>query len=167
MASLYELTSEYEDFFRRFEEGEIPEEAFADTLESIEGEISTKIDNIGCYAKDLRGRAALIDAEIKTLEMRRKLLEKKADRLLEYAKTALARMNVNAFETARNTMRLTVSHPTEIADRDAFVEWAREHADDLLIFKPSPSLTAIAEAIKDGRDIPYCKIGDKINITCK
>ena len=110
MASLYELTSEYEEFFKKFEEGEIPEDAFSDTLEGIEGEISAKVDNIGCYVKDLRGRAAMIEEEVKQLEMRRKILEKKAERLLDYAKAALARLVVTKMETARNTLRLSVSH---------------------------------------------------------
>lgn len=167
MASLYDLTSAYEEFFARYEAGEIPDEAFDDTLEALEGELNEKIDNIGSYAKDLRGRAAMIEAEITILEQRRKLLEKKAERILDYAKAALTRLGVTKYESARNVMRISTSHPTEIEDRAAFVEWAREHADDLLKFTPSPSLTAIAEAIKDGRDIPYCKIGEKINITCK
>ena len=46
--TLYELMNGYKDFLMAVENGDIPEEAIADTLESIEASIDDKIDNTAC-----------------------------------------------------------------------------------------------------------------------
>ena len=50
---LYEIANDYLALLQAIDEGEIPEEAIADTLEAIEGEIEFKADNLACVLKTL------------------------------------------------------------------------------------------------------------------
>ena len=43
------LKNDYLALMRAIDDDEIPEEAIADTLEAIKGEIEIKADNIACY----------------------------------------------------------------------------------------------------------------------
>lgn len=168
MARLYELAQNYTAFFDAWENGDIPEEAVTDTLEAMEGEIDEKCDNTACYIKDLIAQAANIKEEIKTLTARAKALENRAERLKDYMVYAMDRIGASKIETARNVIKVSVSHPTVIRDEAAFLKWAQENGSDLLSFKqPTPDKTAIKDAIAEGREVPFCYIDDKKNICIK
>lgn len=48
---LYEISQEYVQFLRMVEDEQIPQDAIADTLDSIKGEFEVKADNIACVVK--------------------------------------------------------------------------------------------------------------------
>jgi hypothetical protein len=50
---LYELANDYLALMQAIDNGEIPEEAIADTLESITAGIEEKADNIACLLKNI------------------------------------------------------------------------------------------------------------------
>ena len=49
--TLYEIATDYKNFIEAVENGEIPEEAITDTLESIQSLLEDKADNIAVAQK--------------------------------------------------------------------------------------------------------------------
>lgn len=133
------------------ETGEIEDEKRYDELQM---ERTQKVENIGCYYKNLVAEAKAMKEEEANLAQRRKAVENKAERiknLLAYA------LRGEKFESPR--LRCSYRKSKSIEVDASFVEWAQEHADDLLTYKePVPNRTAIKEALSDGREIEHAEI---------
>lgn len=163
---LYEIAQEYLSFMEAIENEEIPEEAIADTLEAIEGEIEIKADNIACILKSLEAEATALKAEETKLAERRKAKERTHDRLKQYLSDTLQTIGLYKMESARNKISFRKSEAVEVAD--GFIEWAQEHRDDLLTYaQPKANLTAIKKLLKDGEEIAGAQLITKQNIQIK
>lgn len=133
------------------ETGEIEDEKRYDELCM---ERTQKVENIGCFYKNLVAEAKAMREEEANLAQRRKAVENKAERiksLLVYA------LKGDKFESPK--VRCSYRKAKSVQVDDSFIEWAQEHADDLLTFKePTPNKTAIKEALADGREIEHAEI---------
>lgn len=133
------------------ETGEIDDEKRYDELQM---ERTQKIENIGCYYKNLVAEAKAMREEESNLAQRRKAVEGKAERiksLLAYA------LKGEKFESPK--VRCGYRKAKSVQVDDDFVAWAQEHADDLLTYKePAPNRKAIKAAIDDGREIEHAEI---------
>ena len=133
------------------ETGEIDDEKRYDELQM---ERTQKIENIGCYYKNLVAEAKAMKEEEANLAQRRKAVEGKAERiknLLVYA------LKGEKFESPK--VRCGYRKAKSVQVDDSFVAWAREHADYLLTYKePSPNRKAIKAALEDGRAIEHAEI---------
>lgn len=164
---LYELTAELSEFLERIDEGDIPEEAIADTLESITMDIEDKADNIACLLKSLDADITAIEAEAKKLTERAKAKAKAYDRVKEYLAENLQRANLPKVETIRNVISFRKSDSVEV-NEETFLGWAQINRDDLLTYTPpKPNKTAIKKAIKEGAKIPGAQIVVKQNLQIK
>lgn len=166
MSKLYELTAEYKRFLELIENGEIPEEAITDTLEALDSEVDSKIDNIACIIKQLLGEAEIIKNEIDALTERRKRKIKKAESLANYLSLTMKSLGKLKFESGRNQICFKPSKGVRITDDKAFLNWARENAPNAIITKESASLSVIAELIKT-TNVPYAVIEERSNIQIK
>ena len=133
------------------ETGEITDEQAYDNLQMAR---DAKIENIGCFYKNLMAEAKAMKEEEANLAQRRKAVENKAERiknLLVYA------LKGERFESPK--VRCSYRKATSVHVDDDFVSWAQEHADDLLAFKePTPDKTAIKAALADGREVEHAEI---------
>lgn len=133
------------------ETGEIEDEKRFDELQM---ERTQKIENTGCFYKNLMAEAKAMKEEEANLAQRRKAVENKAERiknLLVYA------LNGEKFESPK--VRCSYRKAKSVQVDDGFVAWAEEHADDLLTFKePTPNRAAIKTALEDGREIEHAEI---------
>ena len=142
------------------ETGEIEDEKRFDELQM---ERTQKVENIGCFYKNLVAEAKAMKEEEANLAQRRKAVENKAERiksLLVYA------LRGEKFESPR--LRCSYRKAKSVQLDDSFVAWAQEHADDLLTYKePVPNRTAIKEALEDGREIEHAEIVTNESIQVK
>ena len=133
------------------ETGEIDDEKRYDELQM---ERTKKVENIGCYYKNLVAEAKAMREEEANLAQRRKAVEGKAERiknLLAYA------LKGEKFESPK--VRCSYRKEKSVQVDDSFVDWARCHAADLLTFKePVPNRTAIKAALADGLEIEHAEI---------
>jgi hypothetical protein len=133
------------------ETGEIEDEKRYDELQM---ERTQKVENIGCYYKNLVAEAKAMKEEEANIAQRRKAVENKAERikaLLVYA------LKGERFESPK--VRCSYRKAKSIQVDAEFIEWAQEHADDLLTFKePTPNMTAIKAALEDGREVEHAEI---------
>lgn len=135
-------------------------QAWFDTLEGIETEFDISVEATALYIKELIALANAIDIEIRKLELRKEAYKNRAERLKKYLLASMQNMNRKKVETAR--VVVTTRNNAEsvaITEESLFKEWAMEHDDSLLSYqKPKISKTAVKNAIKDGRDIPYAQL---------
>ena len=158
--TLYELMTDYENFLSAVDNGDIPAEAIADTLEAIEATIDEKIDNTACLLKVLEAEEAAIKAEEDRLAERRKVKANTRERIKTYLSDMLVAMGKTEFESARNkiTFRKTPGKVV-LADEKAFIEWAIENDDSLVTYgKPTVNKTAIKLALESGKEINGAEI---------
>lgn len=164
---LYEIANDYVALMQAIENDELPEEAVADTLEAISGELETKADNIACLLKNLDAECVAIKAEEARLAERRKAKENMHDRIKQYLSEVLQRTGIDKVETARNIITFRKSESVELDD-DTFFEWAVNNRSDLLTYSaPKPNKTEIKKALKAGTEIVGAQIVSKQNIQVK
>ena len=168
MASLYTLTAQMDSFLEAVDNGDIPEEAIADTLEAIEGEITAKIDDIASAIKNITALCDALKAEENALKERRQKKERECERIKEYLAQALKTRGIEKHESARCRVSFRTSNGIKVSDTQAFLTWARKYAPELINTKvtESPALTVISDALTR-MDIPYCEKETRKNIQIK
>lgn len=168
MPSLYTLTEQMQQFIEMVDNGEIPEEAIADTLEALEGEITAKIDDIAVAVKNMQAFCAALKAEEDTLKKRRQKKERELERLTQYLTYALNTHGMDKHESARCKVSFRTSTGVRVSDTAAFLEWAKKNAPELINTKvtEAPALTTIAEAL-ERMDVPFCEIETRKNVQIK
>lgn len=171
-------------FLAAVDAGEIPEEAFADTLEGLEGLLADKLDDCACAYKGLIAEAKEIKAEEAALAARRKVKENEAARLASYIDHCLKDsagegVKPEKFETARNALFYRTSEAVDVPDVESVVKWIRSHdgvevggvtvkQNELLNFKlPDLSKTALKAALKAGLVIPGATVKKSFNLQIK
>ena len=87
--SLYQMTTDYRQLLEAIENGEIPEECIADTLEAVKGEIEIKADNIACMLKNLLAEEEAMNVEIVKLRARKEAKHRQYESLREYLSNTL------------------------------------------------------------------------------
>ena len=142
------------------ETGEINDEAMLQTLEQLKIDREHKIENIGCYVKNLEADAKAIKEESKNLAARAKAAENKAEHLRQYMQFCLG-------EEKFQTPRLSVSfRHTKKVEVDA--DMLDDIPDQYLRFKdPEPDKKAIGDALKAGEVIPGCELVESVSMIIK
>ena len=109
--SLYRMTSDYESAFLELVDMDIPDDAIANTLEAIEGELSTKIANVGAFIKNLEAEAEKIKAAEQQIAARRKTYESKVSRMKEYLRENMERSGIKKVAAVDGTFSITLIAP--------------------------------------------------------
>ena len=166
---LYEIAEEYQNFLDAVEAGEIPEEALADTLESISSLLEDKADNIACLIKNMTAEAAAIKAEEDKLAERRKTKERRIEGLKKYLSFALQQSGKTKIETARNNISFRKTPPKLIVeDEAAFKIWASTEKPEFLTFKdPDINKNAVKSAIAAGVEIRGAHLESGVSMTIR
>lgn len=100
MASLYELTEQYEGIRMMLYDGDVEEQVILDTLESIDAEIEEKADNYAKIIQDMRSSIERIRAEEERLRARRKRLEARVELLMNRLEENMRFIGKTKFKTA-------------------------------------------------------------------
>ena len=154
--SLYHMTENYRQALAELTDADLPEEVVADTLEALEGELIQKGQAVAAFALNLSAEIDAIKAVEKRISERCKALEKRADSLREYLRTNMEKAGISEIKALDGsfTAKLAKGRPSVVIDDESlipddseFVRWKREI-----------SKTAIADAIKNGQDVPGAHI---------
>ena len=167
---LYEIATEYQALLDAIENGEIPEEAIADTLESVTSLLEDKADNVACVIKNMQAEVDAIKAEEDRLATRRKVKEKRVEYLTKYLSDILLKAGYEKVETARNKITFRKNPPKVFIENEkAFIEWALENRKDAFLNfgKPTVNKTAIKQALADGEEIEGACMESSLNIQIK
>ena len=146
MANLFEINTELQRLWDAAldpDTGELDERLLAD-FEALQMDRDTKIENIGCWIKNLKSDAAALKDEAKAMAERAKSAENKAESLKRYLEAAL---QGEKFSTAK--VAISWRRVTSVEVDDAEVEQLPEQYVRRKI-SVEPDKTAIKDALKDG-----------------
>lgn len=157
MATMYELTSKYLALLEMADDPETDADALADTLETIEGEIEDKADNVQKILLELDGHAEIIKAEEKRLKERRERLERSAESLKARLKNMMKATGKTKFNTALFSFNIQKNGGSAAVILDVDVD---DLPDDLVMIERKPDTKAIQALLKMG-DSKYAHFGER------
>ena len=99
MATLYELTGEYQRLYEMAEECELELDDLKDTLESLDGEFEDKAVGYAQVMKEFDGQIAAIKAEVDRLNERMNSLKNNKDRMKQALEEAMISTGNEKFKT--------------------------------------------------------------------
>lgn len=163
MANLFDINRELQDLWEAAldpETGELDEEKLA-AFEALGMERDAKIENIGCWIKNLESDAEALKAEAKNMTERAKRAERKADSLKRYLTAALDGEKFNSTRCAISWRR---SVSVEI-DEAEIPELPEQYIRTKTTVEPDKA--AIKDALKAGEYIEGCRLVERNNISIK
>lgn len=123
-------------------ETDIPEDAYRDTLEGLEGEFKDKAIAVASYFQNLKAEAEAIDEALRKMQARKKALENHAERMKLYLLGAMVDTGIDKISCPYFVLSVAKCPPSvEITDEAAIPE-------DLMRVKVirEPDKAAIKEA---------------------
>ncbi len=132
-------------------------------FEASAGNIAAIIKNLAAEAEDLREQEKIFAA-------RRHAKKKSAERLKSYLLQEMQNLGAPKIETVQAKISLHKNaESAQIANENAFIEWALENdRDSLLIYeKPKISKTAVKLALKSGEKLPGAALGRTVSVIIK
>lgn len=136
------------------EDGEVID---IEAMENLQMERAQKIENVGCWMKNLKADCEAIKAEEKTLRERREVMERRIESLRNYLEYALNGQKFNSPRIAisyRKSTQVSIPDPEKVP-----AEWY--HA------KYEISKADIKEALLAGEKVPGAFLEEKMNMQVK
>ena len=161
MSTLYELSEQYQELLSMALDPDIDEEAIADTLEGLEGEIEDKADGYAKVMRNLEADASAIKAEIARLTERKKHIEANIDRMKRSLETAMRLTGKTKFKTslfsfniAKNPASLKIDNPDRVPE------------EFLIPQDPKIDTVGIKKELKEGTVFDWCHLeqGESLRI---
>lgn len=131
-----------------------------EAIAALEMERDKKIENLGCWYKNLLADAEALKAQKNAFAEREKAAKAKAESLKGFLSRYL---NGKKFETAKVAMSFRKSEAVEF---DASY-MADVPVEFLKLREPELDKTAVKKAIKAGEEIPGCALVTRQNLTIK
>lgn len=160
--TIYELAGQYEDFARLVEDGDIPDEAIADTFALLDAEFDDKADALACIIKELGAEAEAIKAQEAALKERRQRKESRAEYLRGLLSESMKRLDKAKIETSRNVISFRKSTALVIADEEDFKQRHRDLCQVEEVVKiPKKDIT---DRLKAGEEISGAALETRQNL---
>lgn len=161
MSTLYELTAEYRQLLEMAEDPETDEQALADTMEAIGGEIEDKADGYAKIIRQLTEDAAGIEDEMQRLEARRCAMDHNAKNLKGNLQAAMVATGKTKFKTLLFSYSVQKNPASVVMDGDKVPE------KYLIEQPPKIDRVAIRNDLKAGVDlagIAHLEQGESLRI---
>ena len=142
------------------ETGEIVEADLFEAYNRLQMDRTDKIENIGCFIKDLDAEAKAIREEEKALAVRRRIAENKAERLRGYLAFCL---KGERFNTPRCSVQFRKNTVVAVDENRL-----NEVPEKFLRYKdPEVDKKAVREALKAGEAVPGCTLAESVSMIIK
>lgn len=156
MSTLYQLTAQRLELQGKLESLNLDDVTVADTLEGDSTEIAAKIEDYGFVIRNLESFVGAIKEEENRLADRRKANEKKVTRIKEWLLSNMVACGITKIECSVFSVTVRQNPGSVIIDNDKLIPDEFMTVPELPV--PAPNKKAIAQAIKDGLDVPGCHI---------
>lgn len=163
--TLYQLAAEHRADLEKLADLDLTPEALADTLESLGGELEAKAQNVVAFLRNLETTAAAIKEAEADMAGRRKAIENRVDGLKRYVLESMQNNGIQVIECPLFKI--------SIAKNPAAVEIEDERlipADYFTNPPPPPPQVdkkLIAQAIKDGFDVPGARLRQGVRLAIR
>ena len=131
-------------------------------LDELEIDLNTKLENVGCYIKNLDSDIEALKNEEKTLAERRRVKENKLERLKQYLSDNLQVAGMQKFESPRCVLSFRKSEQVVISE-------GAEIPEEFIIRKVTeqPDKKLLKDAIKQGFEFEGISIVENKNLQIK
>lgn len=172
--TLYEIDSRLETLFSQgFDEetGEIfeTEEELAKKIDEVSLDLNTKIENIGCYIKNLEADVEALKKEEDNLYSRRKSAERKIESLKNYLNGYLTACYPNEddkakwrFKSPKVVLGFRKSTKVEVTDIQKLDKKYLKITTNI-----DPDKKAIGQALKNGEEVIGAILKQNVNLSVK
>lgn len=150
MATLYELSDQYERLLELAEDPDTDPGVIYDTMEALGGELEAKADNYAIVIAELNGRADILEKEIFRLEARKKACLDNVKRMKASLQMAMDRIGLRKIKTDRFSFNIQANTPLVVLDVDS---WQDIPEDYLRYRDPEVDKVKLRKAIQDGVDL--------------
>lgn len=157
--TLYEIDKDIKVLIN--EDGEIED---IERFNALAMERDKKIENVGCWVKNLTAEVAAMKEEKKRLEDRIKSKDRMIDSLEWWLDKAL---NGQKFESPRVAISYHKSKAVEIQDEAVFKAWAKDYAPALLKVTYTIDKTGVKNYIAGGAECPCAVIAERQSMQVK
>lgn len=161
MSSLFLIAAQYQSAAAALADLDLDPQTVADTLESMQGDIEVKAQNIAYVARNLRAEAEACAAWAKQASDRAKALEARADGLLGNLSAVLTDLGIAKVSGPGVQISFRTSTAVEIEDE------AQIPAEYLVTPPPKPSKTLLKAALTEGRNVPGARLEQRRNLQIK
>lgn len=157
--TLFEITERYRQLLDFAADGDIEDEVFEETLQSIEDEIEVKAENYIRVIKELEVRKGSINGEIEVIQKeveRRKAFIDSIDRHIARMKEALCSAMVTLDKKKFKTEHFSLW--TQETSEVVITDEANIPLDYYTAPKPKVSKEKIKEALKNGEKLAFARL---------
>ena len=163
--ALYQIADQYLADMQKLQELELDDQCFADTLESLSGDLETKAINVSMFIRNLETSAEQIKAAEEQMYARRKAIEKRAASIKEYLLANMQRTGISKIECPHFKIALRDNPESVVIAMDADIpaEYMRQPETP----PPAADKAAIKAALKLGVVIAGCSLERKQRIDIK
>lgn len=155
LPSLYELAGDYRAIADRLHDLDLDDQTIADTLEGQSADLVTKGTNVAMVFRNMESLAEQIKAEESRLAARRKAVEKRAASIKQYLLSNMERAGISKIESPWFVVSVKQNPESVQIDDESVLppDYLRE-----IPAKYEPDKNLIKQALKDGADVPGCKL---------
>lgn len=160
MSTLYEITGEILELQNLLEAGDIDQQIFNDTLEGMGDSLEQKLESCVHVMRNAESDADRFKAEEKFFAEKRKSAENLANRMGDMIKGCMVTLGHEKVQTSRFTLTVgkAGAAPLEIVDPQIVpIEYLKE-------VEPTWDKAAIKAAIKEGKEVPGCRLGAQAEV---
>ena len=152
MTSLYTIASEFRQQLSALADLDMPPEAVADTVESLEGDLKDKLRAVIAYSLELEIVATGAWEAAKRMRERADSLDSRVKWLRQYAQDAMQVTGMGEIATDEWAAKLAKTPPKVVIAEGATIpaEFMRTPEPPA----PSPDKTALKQALSTGVEIP-------------
>ena len=167
MKPLYEIVQAHRELTKLAEVEDMDEQAVADTLAGLEGDIQTKAQSVAAMALNVEAWAQAADDAAKRLADRAARMRKKGDWLRGYLLTNLKAAGIPKVESPEITVAIR-KNPASVQIAEGIILPAKYMVTPPPAPPPAPrpDKRAILDALKAGEQIEGCQIvqGERLEI---
>lgn len=162
--TLFEIAGEYRLMADKLADLDLPDDVIADTLQAESGALEVKATNVAFVVRNLEATAEAIKSAEAQMAARRKAIESRGKRLREYLLAGMQYAGVRKIDSPHFSIALKKNPPSvEVLDE-------KQIPPDYWTDPPPPPKAIdkrlILQAMKDGFDVPGCKLnqGERVEI---
>lgn len=164
MTTLFAIAKDYRSAAAKLADLDIPPEVIADTLESLSGDLEVKSQNVAFMVRSLEADAAACKQWAKDAAERAKAIEARAERLKDYLAANMIACGIEKISGPGVELSFRKSAAVVI-DAEYLIPaefMRRKPAPD-----PEPDKKAIADAIKEGKEVAGAHVEQRLNLQIK
>jgi hypothetical protein len=156
MTTLYELSGQYLALAELADDPNMPPEALQDSLEGLEGAIEVKAQALLQVVAGMEGDTGAIDAEIKRLQERKRVIENRANRLRQYLFDNMQATGISKISCPLFAITLAKGRPVVVIDDASQIppQYIKTTITE------TPIKAEILKALKAGEAVPGCYLGE-------